>query len=83
MRVFTLPCAKRGRRYNPQPRCGDCCRFMSWPDVASGVAYTPYGGPEDIDPPDERYFHRACWNGMGEDRKRIVRAGAWLGPTAE
>lgn len=61
-------------------KCEVCGRFLSYLD--EHVAYTPYGGYEDVDPPDERVSHRACfakdhpnWETMGKP------AWAWIGPT--
>lgn len=65
----------------PQIRCHYCGRFMSDDDIALSVTYTPYGGYDDIDPPDERFIHGLCWDKAHPDGGEVWRGGMWIGPT--
>jgi hypothetical protein len=62
------------------PRCEGCNRFMSWNDVAAGVEYTPFGGALDLEPPDPRNLHAACWDAMPAWEQALTRRIAYIGP---
>lgn len=61
-------------------RCDTCNKFMSNSDVNSAIVYTPYGGWNDFEPPDERYIHRECWDNMNSREKQLTRDCAWCKP---
>src|SRR3990167_1123495 len=67
------------RRKYPQPICDLCNHFMSWDDMFEAVVWTPYGGPTDIDPPDEEQAHGTCWNTTKPEARALITAIAWLG----
>jgi hypothetical protein len=64
----------------PNPICHLCNRFMSWKDMDEGVSWSPCGTTYDLDPPEEEYAHRSCWDGAGEERRALIRKISWCGP---
>lgn len=61
-------------------KCDECNKFMSYKDADDSISYTPYGNSNDLDSPDERYFHRECWDKIDEKVKRLIREGSWRKP---
>ena len=66
--------------YFRRDRCDLCGRFMSYVDLAEAVMWTPYGGYLDLEPPDEEYAHRHCWDEATEETRVLIRYTAWRKP---
>ena len=57
-------------------KCHECGKFMS----NDGICYTPYGNSTMIEPPDEEYICKKCWNGMSNERKELIYRISWHKP---
>ena len=63
-----------------KPRCSECGHFIRWDDLMT-VAYTPYGNPTDLDPPeDELLVCSKCWERKPAHWRRAINEIAWRGP---
>lgn len=62
------------------PRCRFCCLFIGYDDLGDAIQYTPYGRPQDLEPPDPEFIHRECWEDADDDRCRSVARTAWRAP---
>lgn len=58
-------------------RCHICNRFMSYASMNCAVVYTPFGGPLDLEPPDDEFMHEECWTGLPEKDQRLINYIAW------
>lgn len=57
------------------PNCVVCGRFVGW--RKSRIAYTPFGGALDLDPPDPRFMHMACWDKLSDREHEFYRSPSW------
>lgn len=69
--------SRRGDVWPPQ--CRFCCKFIGYADMEAGqtVSWTPYGGPLDLEPPDDRWAHRRCWAAATDEDRRLINRIAW------
>jgi hypothetical protein len=58
-------------------KCYFCGKFFSYKE--SYYSWTPYGGYEDIEPPDEEFSHKKCYENY--DGKELIHSTSWLKPT--
>jgi hypothetical protein len=58
-------------------RCNDCGRFIS-PQDKEAFVYTPFGGPMDLELPEDRYICGGCFT---TNRGYLIKRIAWMGPT--
>jgi len=61
-------------------RCGECGRFISTKDE-NAVCYTPFGGPTDIDPPEELFICGKCWTNRTSDELDLIKYISWMQPS--
>ena len=57
------------------PQCDECGKFMAWKNA---YTFTPYGGPSDLEPPEEQIICPACLEANGGIDK--MRKANWQGP---
>lgn len=50
-------------------KCCNCGRFIGYDNY---VVSTPYGGPTDLDPPDEEYECLKCWDDQEEEWRELT-----------
>jgi len=60
-------------------KCSECGKFIGYNDY-NAVVYTPYGGPEALEPPNEIYVCGECWNKATDAEKALTISTAWLKP---
>ncbi len=65
-------------RYTPNARCCECGRFMSFADMEKAVVTTPFGSATDLEPGDDEYYHRPCFEAMPEVYKKLIDRTSWM-----
>jgi len=66
-------------------KCSECGKFIGYNDRGA-MTYTPYGGPSDLEPPDELFICKKCWNGRPRDltiQIAWIKPSQLFGPTGE
>ena len=58
-------------------RCSYCGKFINFEDPEA-VVRTPYGGPLDLEPPDEEYICGKCWTNRAN--QNLVNEISWRKP---
>lgn len=53
------------------PNCYWCGRFVGW--TKPYVVWTNFGSVLDLEPPDDIYAHKRCWNSHHEDHEMLSR----------
>ena len=56
-------------------RCAKCGQFMRLDGTE--LTYTPFGDSTMLEPPDDRYIHRLCWDKMPPEYQRLTARIAW------
>lgn len=46
----------------------------------NSVSWTPHGGVEDLEPPDEVWAHVDCWNNLSQIERNYEYKEAWIPP---
>lgn len=64
------------KHFSPM-KCYFCGRFMR--SDSPLVVWTPFGGPADLEPPDEEFAHQSCWEKQS-DGGNLVKRTSWMGP---
>lgn len=62
------------------PTCYFCGRFMSYFDMEWAVYWTPFGGSQDLEPPENDIAHHRCWRLETEEKKKAIRYISWSKP---
>ncbi len=57
--------------------CRRCGQFVG----RGGICYTPFGGPEDEEPPPDKFICPGCWHKMSALDKQLLHSVSWLKPT--
>lgn len=57
-----------------QPNCVYCGRFISWKQY---VTWTPYGTALDLEPPDDEFMCKPCWDKLSEKDQERYRTWEW------
>jgi len=56
-------------------RCNYCGRFIGY---KTRWNYTPFGGPLDMEPPDDVNICTRCYDGLTEKDIELIKRIAWL-----
>lgn len=60
-------------------RCHYCGQFIGYMD-ANARRYTPYGGYNDYEPPDEEFVCGKCWLSFDDKHISLIESISWQGP---
>jgi hypothetical protein len=58
-------------------RCSECGKFMSYKEMEKVIVYIPYGSYGDLEPLEEEFIHRKCWNKMPDNHKESIKRISW------
>jgi hypothetical protein len=57
--------------------CDLCGKFVSW---SEHYTWTPYGGCQDLEPPDSQHAHVKCFDNLEEKTKQLLVTTSWRKP---
>jgi hypothetical protein len=59
-------------------KCNYCGRFMNMNETY--ITYEPYGGPTDLEPPDDEFMHKSCWDTLQRERQQLILKTSYIKP---
>lgn len=58
-------------------KCVSCGRFIGFDNY---VVSAPYGGCEDLEPPDDEYECLRCWDKQSEEMRELTYRTSYIKP---
>jgi hypothetical protein len=59
-------------------RCDICGRFIGFDSPR--YSWTPYGGSQDLEPPEDEHSHKKCFEDNEEKWKNLIIKTSWVKP---